>query len=64
MGYLSFENGEVVPTTPGWAKVWVESEKSIPESWRSLFYDELASEDDQYRKDLERSINQHGVRWS
>lgn len=52
------------PPAPGWAKEFVEAEQPIPEFWRESFYDELVCEDLLYRKDLEKSLRQHGVRWS
>jgi len=48
---------------PGWAKVWVEAEEPIAEIYRSLFYDELFSDDLEYRKALEDSVNYFGIRW-
>ena len=48
---------------PGWALPYIQSEHLIPEEWRSAFYDELVSDDLEYRKSLEESIRQHGVRW-
>jgi hypothetical protein len=52
------------PPKPGWVKRFVEAEQPIPEAWRSSFYDELVSADNQYRKELEDLLRQHGVRWT
>ncbi len=48
---------------PGWAKVWVEAEEPIAEIYRSEFYDELFSDDKEYVKSLEESLNWFGVRF-
>lgn len=52
------------PNYAGWARVYVEAERPIPESWRSAFYDELVSENWLYRKKLEESLHWFGVRWT
>lgn len=54
----------VTRTPPGWALSYIVKEKPIPENCRDRFYDELVSEDVEYRKTLEDAIRQHGVRWS
>lgn len=51
-------------TYTGWALNYVKSEKSIPETWRSEFYDELVNENLEYRRTLENAIHLHGVRWA
>ena len=51
------------PSYEGWAKVYVQSERGIPEAWRNGFYDELTHTDEEYRKSLEQAIRVHGVRW-
>jgi hypothetical protein len=48
----------------GWARVCVENKISIPEKFRSKFYDELVTEDQVEKKLLENAINRHGVKWS
>ena len=59
-------NGNVVclPDTKGWAKKYIDTEIPIPEKWRDKFYDELVSDDEQYKNDLNESIRKHGVRWN
>lgn len=52
------------PASPGWAKAWICAERPIPETWRNYFYDELVSEDLEYRKSLEEDVRWHGVRWN
>lgn len=47
----------------GWAKVYVEAERPIPERWRNAFYDELTASDLDYRHRLEESLRWFGVRW-
>ena len=46
-----------------WGRVYVEAERPIPEKLRSDFYDELTSDNLEYRKELEDSIRWFGVRW-
>jgi hypothetical protein len=53
----------LAPHYVGWAKNYVEQESPIPETWRDKFYDELVSEDAEYRKNLELALKVHGVRW-
>ena len=55
---------DITPETQGWALLYVEAERPIPETWRNEFYDELCSPDDLYRTTLEQSIRYFGVRWS
>lgn len=62
--YLEFINGTVLPTTPGWAIVWINTETTVLEEWRDKFYEELVSQDLGYREELNQSIRDHGVRWS
>jgi hypothetical protein len=52
------------PHVDGWALGYVESEYSIPESWRNDFYDELTSENVEYRELLEEAVRWYGVRWA
>jgi hypothetical protein len=56
---FTFEPGQ----SKGWARVYVEGEHPIPEKFRSDFYDELLSEDVEYRHALEESVRYFGVRW-
>ena len=51
------------PNYAGWARVYVEAERPIPETWRNAFYDELVSDNQEYKKSLEESIRFFGVRW-
>ena len=51
-------------TNEHWAIAYVEFEQPIPLAWRSDFYDELVSEDLEYRYALEDAVRWHGVRWS
>jgi hypothetical protein len=46
-----------------WGKMWVEAEKPIPKEFKSDFYDELTSNNVEYRHALEESIRWFGVRW-
>jgi len=46
-----------------WARVYVEAERPIPEKLRSDFYDELTSDNLEYREALEKSVRWFGVRW-
>ena len=46
-----------------WGRVYVEAERPIPEKLRSDFYDELTSDNIEYRKALEESVRYFGVRW-
>lgn len=55
--------GQLAPHWSGWALEYVKTETDIPESWREFFYDELASEDSEYRAALEVALRVHGVRW-
>jgi hypothetical protein len=50
--------------TNSWARVHIEAEEAIPEEWRNDFYDELTSENLEYRKALEESVRWFGVRWA
>ncbi len=47
----------------GWSKILIDKEVPIPEAWRDKFYDELISEDVEYRQALEESIRKNGVRF-
>ena len=59
-----FQNDDPLTRTKNaWGRVWVEAERPIPEKLRSEFYDELVSDDDGYRKDLEESVRWFGVRY-
>ena len=60
----TLRSNDVNPDYVGWAKVYVEAEKHVPEAWRSEFYDELVSEDLEYRRALEESLRYFGVRWT
>jgi len=51
------------PNYAGWGRVFVEAERPIPSKWRMAFYDELASENEAYRKKLDESVREFGVRW-
>lgn len=61
---LPFEDKELPPPQEeGWAVVFVEAQKPIPEHWRNAFYDELFSENLVYRRELEESVRWFGVRF-
>jgi len=62
-GACALTIGNTSPNYAGWARVYVEGERPIPESWRMDFYDELCSENEAYRKKLEESVKWFGVRW-
>ena len=48
---------------PKWALYYIMAEEPMLEEWREAFYDELMSEDENYRDILEYSIRWHGVRF-
>ena len=60
--YAVGRDGEVI-LKPGWAKAFVEAEEPIYKALQDEFIDELNSPDEKYRRELEESINWHGVRW-
>ena len=51
------------PNDFGWALIYVQTETPIPSLWRNRFYDELVSQDQDYRKELEESVKWFGVRF-
>lgn len=52
------------PNHAGWALAYIEAERPVPESWRNRFYDELFTDNEEYRKKLEESVRWFGVRWA
>ena len=55
---------QLMPHKNEWALEYVITETAIPKIWREFFYDELVSENEVYRNELENALRVHGVRWS
>lgn len=52
------------PNYAGWARIYVEGQRSIPEKWRNAFEAERNSDNVAYERALEISINTFGVKWA
>lgn len=48
------------PNYAGWARLYVEARKAVPEKWRTAFARELASDNKAYATALRRSIASFG----
>jgi len=55
--------GDGPASGPKWALPYVEAEQPMKEEWREAFYDELISQDKEYRQKLELEVRYHGVRF-
>jgi hypothetical protein len=51
------------PLAEKWALAYVQAEEPIPNAWRNALIDELTSEDEKYRSELEENVRWFGVRW-
>lgn len=60
-GYGMTENGWDAPNYAGWARIYVQARRPVPEAWRAAFLSELNDENERYRDALRRDVLTYGV---